>query len=183
MEQSSFIELLKKGDEQAFKRLVDEYNLKVINICFRFFLNQQDAEDVAQLIFIEIFQSIPRFKQESKLSTWIYRVTVSKCLDELKKRNRKKRFIAIGKRLLPDQVADWLDAKIRPDEQMEDKEGWNSLMKALDKLPENQRIALNLSKIEGYSIQEIADIMNTSVPSVDALIFRGKQHLKKKSNK
>ncbi len=91
MEESEFIISLKAGNKEAFATLVREFKSQVLNICYRFLLNKEDAEDISQEVFIEIYHSLPKFRGEAKLSTWIYRIAVSKSLEELKKRNRKKK--------------------------------------------------------------------------------------------
>jgi RNA polymerase sigma-70 factor, ECF subfamily len=163
-----------------YRELVSTYHKTVINICYRFLLNQQDAEDVAQEVFIEIFHSLHKFRGDAKLSTWIYRIATTKSLDELKKRNRKKRISSFGKLLGLETVANWIAGDDRPDSQMEKEEGYQVLLDKLNALPENQRIALTLSKIDDYSNTEIAEIMGTSLSSVDSLIYRAKQGLKEK---
>jgi RNA polymerase sigma-70 factor, ECF subfamily len=163
--------------------LVCTYQKNVINICYRFLLNKEDAEDVAQEVFIEIFHAIHKFKGESKLSTWIYRIAVSKSLDELKKRNRQKRISSVGEAIGLDQIVHWMRSNDRPDKKIEENEQLAILMKTLDRLPENQRIALTLSKIERTSNAEIAEIMKTSLTAVDSLIYRAKQKLKATINK
>ncbi|MFV8354456.1 RNA polymerase sigma factor [Flavobacterium sp. XS2P14] len=82
---------LQLNNKDAFDELVILYRIRVINTCYRFLLNKDDAEDVSQEVFIEVFQSIQSFRGDSKLSTWIFRIAVTKSLDEIKKRNRKKR--------------------------------------------------------------------------------------------
>ena len=89
-EEKEWIGQLTAGNETAFRLLLETYRDRVINICFRFLMNREEAEDAAQEVFIEIFQSIRKFRGDSKLSTWIHRVAVSKSLDELKKKKRKK---------------------------------------------------------------------------------------------
>ena len=170
---------LRSGSPDAFARLVEEFRVPVINICFRFLLNREDAEDVAQEVFIEIFHSLKHFRGDSKLSTWIYRIAVTKSLDEIKKRKRKKRITSIGQVLHLDKVADWLVGKQRPDTLLEEKQDYSQLLEMLNRLPQNQRIALTLSKIQGYSNPEIAEIMQTTLQAVDSLIYRAKQQLKK----
>jgi RNA polymerase sigma-70 factor, ECF subfamily len=178
MENAVLLEKLKKGDRSAFNDLVKEHSVHVINICYRFLLDRDDAEDVAQEVFIEVFHSLKNFRGESKLSTWIYRIAACRSMDEIKKRNRKKRFTSIGKAIGLDQIAHWVSSHDRPDKTMEDKEKYSSLLKALNSLPENQRIALTLSKIEGYTNSEVAEIMQTSTTAVESLIYRAKQNLK-----
>ena len=104
MDEKDLVQNLKIGNPAAFNALVSQYSSRVMNTCYRFLLNQHDAEDIAQEVFIEVYQSIGSFRQEAKLSTWIYRIAVTKCLDELKKRQRKKRFVTIGKVLHLDEV-------------------------------------------------------------------------------
>ena len=82
---------LKTGNSKAFAELVALYQKKVLNICYRFLMNRADAEDVSQEVFLEIYHSLANFKENSKLSTWIYRIAVSKSLDELKNQSRRAR--------------------------------------------------------------------------------------------
>ncbi len=166
---------LKLGDKAAFAQLVALYSNRVLNTCYRFLLDKQDAEDVSQEVFIEVFQSIKTFKGDAKLSTWIYRITVTKCLDELKKRNRKKRITSIGKILHIDEVANWLSGGAMPDKSLHEDDKMREIAQALNTLPDNQRIAFTLSKIDGYNNAEIAEIMNTTLNAVESLISRAKQ--------
>lgn len=169
---------LKTGNSNAFAELVALYQKKILNICYRFLMNRADAEDVSQEVFLEIYHSIANFKENSKLSTWIYRIAVSKSLDELKKKSRKKRITSIGKTLGLEKVVLWVAGMDRPDKAMEENEDLEILMKALNKLHESQRIALTLSKIEGYTNSEVAEIMQISLTAVDSLIYRAKQNLR-----
>jgi len=175
---SDLLILLKSGDSNAFAELVSAYQKTVLNICYRFLLNKEDAEDITQEVFIEVFHSIRSFRADSKLGTWIYRIAVSKSLDEIKRRSRKKRISSIGKTLGIESIAHLLTGSDRPDQRMEENEGLELLLKALNSLHESQRIALTLSKMEGYSNSEIAEIMQTSVIAVESLVYRAKQNLK-----
>jgi RNA polymerase sigma-70 factor (ECF subfamily) len=147
----------------------------VFTTCYRFLLNEEDAEDVSQEVFIEIFQSIHTFKGNSKLSTWIYRITISKCLDEIKKRNRKKRLSSLGKLLPLESVSNWLSGGTQADDSIHIDENYREIAKILNTLPENQRVAFTLSKMEGFSNAEIAEIMNTTVIAVESLVHRAKK--------
>lgn len=178
MLESELILLLKTGNRTAFAELVAIYQQSVLNICYRFLLNRADAEDVSQEVFIEIFHSIDQFRAASKLSTWVYRIAVTKSLDELKRKSRKKRISSIGQTLGIDLILHLISGDSQPDEWLEEKEGMDKLLTTMNKLPENQRIALTLSKMEGYSIGEIAEIMQTTVTAVDSLIYRARQNLK-----
>jgi RNA polymerase sigma-70 factor (ECF subfamily) len=169
---------LRSGDNNAFAELVALYQKNVLNICYRFLLNKEDAEDISQEVFLEIFRSIKNFQENSKLSTWIYRIAVSKSLDEIKRQSRKKRITSLGKTLGLETVALWVTGHDRPDKTMEEGEDLEMLLKALNKLQEGQRIALTLCKIEGYTNSEVAEIMQTTLTAVDSLIYRAKQNLK-----
>ena len=85
------IEQLKRGSEEAFQALMAQCSRNVINACYGLLGNVEDAEDVAQDVFIEVYKSIHRFRKESDLNTWIYRIAINKSLDLLRKRKRKKR--------------------------------------------------------------------------------------------
>ena len=140
-------------------------------------LNQEDAEDLSQEVFVEIFLSIVDFKGQSKLSTWIYRIAVGKCLDEIKKRNRKKRITQFSRFLGIDFISQTMAGGLRPDDTLENTESLGQLTAALESLPKNQRIALTLSKLDNHSNSEVAEIMNISVTAADSLIYRAKQNL------
>lgn len=169
------IDRLKNNDSGAFNELVNLYKHRVINTCYRFLLDKDDAEDVSQEVFIEVFQSIKSFRGDAKLSTWIYRIAVTKSLDEIKKRNRKKRISSLGKILHLDDVANWISGGKMPDADLETSDKMAKIYKALNQLPENQRIAFTLSKIDGFTNQEIADIMKTTTIAVESLIYRAKK--------
>ena len=158
----------------------------VVNIAL---FAQQQAPDLARQaiawglwsnlfeVFIELFKSINSFKEESKLSTWIYRIAVTKSLDEIKKRNRKKRITSVGKILHIDDVMHWIGGGSMPDKIINEKEKMQEIRVALNTLPDNQRVAFTLSKMEGYSNPEIAEIMDTTVMAVESLIYRAKKKL------
>ena len=179
MSEEELLNLCQKGNEKAFYELVTQHQKMVYHICFNMLLHEQDAEDIAQEVFIELFRSIQNFQGHSKLSTYIYRIAVSKTLDELQRRKRKKRISSIGELLSLEKIAHWMSAKDKPDKILEEKEAYQSILIALESLPDNQRIALSLSKIEQYNTAEIAAIMNISTGAVESLIYRAKQKLKK----
>lgn len=170
-----FLQKLKAGDKSAFNELVEQFAKKVIETCYRFLLDQSDAEDVSQEVFIEVYQSIKSFKGVSKLSTWIYRIAVSKSMDELKRRNRKKRIESMGKLIHIDEITHWLSGGAMPDKSLHEKDRMKEIRQALNALPDNQRVAYTLSKIEGYKNDEIAEIMRTTNVAVESLIYRAKK--------
>lgn len=184
MNQPELIVLLQQGDESAFKKLVDEYESMVYNTALGIVQNTDDADDLTQEVFIQVYKSISSFKGESKFSTWLYRITLGKALDHEKKKKRKKRFGFVqglfggdGKEQMHAVEFD------HPGVQMEKKERASELFNALKKIPDKQRIAFTLHKLEGQSYQEIAEIMNTTLYAVESLLGRAKTNLKKELNK
>lgn len=92
LEEQGFIKQLINGNQTAFSQLLDDYQQKVFSTCISFIPNKEDAEDVAQEVFLTVFKSIKKFKGDSKLSIWIYRIATNKCLEFIRKKNTKKRF-------------------------------------------------------------------------------------------
>ena len=174
------IAALKEGSQIAFKQLVDVYQERVINTSLGFVPNIHDAEDICQESFIEIFRSIHKFRGDSKLSTWIYRVTVTKSLDHLKAKKRKKRMAflqsLVGADDKPIEVKDEFN---HPGVALENKERTEVLFEAIGQLPDNQRIAYTLNKIEGLSYKEVSEILSMSLSSIESLMFRAKKNLQK----
>lgn len=173
---------LKNGNDRAFKKVVDEFQKYVLNTCYRFVNVKEIAEDLTQDVFIEVYRSIKNFRGESKLSTWIYRIAVTKSLDYLKAQKRKKRFAYLksifGDEELEEQLP--MNDVTNPDTILENKNRIEILLNALSTLPESQRVAFTLSKYDELSYKEIAEILGTTIPSVESLIHRAKKNLKKK---
>jgi RNA polymerase sigma factor (sigma-70 family) len=140
----------------------------------------EEAEDVTQEVFIQVFESIGQFKGDSKLSTWLYRIAVTKSLDHLRKKKRKKRFAFLQSLFGVNEEEVRQDPDFHhPGVALENKEKAAVLFKAIDKLPENQKAAFTLHKLEGLSYQEVAEVLETSVSSVESLMHRAKGNLRK----
>jgi RNA polymerase sigma-70 factor (ECF subfamily) len=175
------IERLKQGDEAAFRTLVERYQDLVYNTALGVVQNDTDAEDVAQEVFIQVYRSIGSFKSEAKLSTWIYRITTTRALDLLRARKSKKRF-GLLKRLweTPEEspVENIQDFN-HPGVSLERKEQAAQLMAAIAQLPENQKVAFVLHKLEGLSYLEIAEVMGNTLPAIESLMHRARLNLRK----
>lgn len=180
MTEQELIQRLKEGDETAFKYLVDTYQERVYNTAIGIVQNAEDAEDVTQEVFIQVYRSIHNFKGESKLSTWLYRIATTRALDLLRSRKSKKRF-GLLQRLFGEgnepvfEIPDFN----HPGVALDRKENAAKLFKAIGQLPENQKVAFTLHKLEDLSYQEISEIMKTSLPAVESLMHRAKQNLRK----
>ncbi len=178
MNEEKLIHQLRNNEPGAFEILVNMFKDKVFNTAFGFVFNEEEAEDISQEVFIEVFKSIYNFKSRSTLSTWIYRISVNKSLDAIRKKNRKKRFALTESLDDYSQVLPNMNSE-HPDHELESKERKKILYMHIKKLPRNQQIVLVLNKMEGLPQKEIADIMKTSVSSVESLIFRARKTLKK----
>lgn len=168
------IEQLKLGDEREFKKLFELYAPRLLNMALYLLGNRQDAEDVTQEVFKSVFIGLPKFKEESSVHTWMHRITLNKCNEFLRAKNRKKRkgillslFDAppIGTIETPELIFILKEAEWR-------------LWKQIQSLPEKQRIAMTLFAMDDLSYKEIASIMNVSIASIESLLFRARTNLK-----
>lgn len=180
MNEWTLIEQLKQGDENAFKTIVETWQNMVYNAALGIVQNAEDAEDIAQEVFVQVYQSISSFKGDSKFSTWLYRIAITKSLDLERRKKRKKRF-AFVRSLFGEES----EVVIHPPDfhhpgvVLDKKQDAATLFQAISQLPENQRVAFTLHKIEGLSYQEVSDVMKTTVSSVESLMHRAKTNLKK----
>ncbi|WP_299364313.1 RNA polymerase sigma factor [Winogradskyella sp.] len=180
MEQNDFIKRLIAGEEAAYGKLLDDFQQKVFSTCISFVPNKEEAEDLAQDVFVEVFRSIHKFKGNSKLSTWIYRITTNKCLEFIRKRNTKKRFAflqSLSGSAIPIDKTSYFTEMNHPGIILENKEKSETLFLAINSLPEAQRVTFTLHKIDGLSYQEISEITQKSISSVESLMFRAKKNL------
>lgn len=171
---------LKEGHESAFKELVKLYQDKVYNTCLGFVKNTEDADDLAQEVFIEIYNSIGTFREDARLSTWIYRIAVNKSLEYIRKMKRKKRS-GILRSLFSDKSESAYEPADfdHPGVQAENNEQARILFTAIDRLPENQKTAFIMHKVEGISYEQVAEIMGKSLSSIESLLHRARQNLQK----
>ena len=163
----------------SFESIYQQYKHKVFNTAIGYLQNQEDAEEITQDVFVEIYHSLHTFRGEAGLGTWIYRLTVNKSLDHIRKRNRKKRSGFLRRILGSEPDHEAATDFIHPGVLLENKERSMYLFAALQKLPENQQTAFVLSRLEDLGNKEIAEIMNLSVGAVESLLSRAKENLRK----
>ena len=169
-----------KGDESAFKWVVDTYKNMVYNTVLGFLQNTADAEDVTQDVFIKMYENISGFKQQAKLSTWLYRISITQAMDFIRYRNRKKRGGFILSLFGNNQELVYEPPDFdHPGVLTENKEQSAIVFKAINQLPENQKTAFVLQKLQDCSQQRIAEIMQISEGAVESLLSRAKGNLKK----
>jgi RNA polymerase sigma-70 factor (ECF subfamily) len=182
MTEPELIEGILRRDRNAFQYLVTKYQKQVIKTACYFVGNMEDAEDLAQEIFLDIIHSMNSFKRSSSLSTWIYRITVNRSLNMVKKKQRHGIMIRLeslfrnqggdGHTCIPPEPADC------PGE-FENNEKRELLHAAIARLPENQRIAFVLCKFDEQSYKQIAEIMKIGVPAVESLNYRAKLNMQR----
>ncbi len=165
-----------------FEELYQEYKGLVLNLALQYVQNLEDAEEITQDVFVKIHFKINSYRQDAKLSTWIYRITINCCLDFLKAKKRKKRFANLISFFSPQnenlnfEIPDFQ----HPGAELEQKEALQNIFQYINELPDNQKTALILLKIEAKSQQETAEIMSLSVKAVESLFQRAKSTLSKK---
>lgn len=166
---SELLALIVAGDQPAFEQLVLRHQGKVFSLVYRFTRNRQDAEELAQEVFLKIWKYARAFKGRSAFSTWLYRLAVNTCLNY---RQKKK----IGTEPLP--LRGDFAAETNPaGAEIITRERENLLNKALNALPVRQKMALILANFEGKSYEEIAAIMEVSLSAVETLLFRARRNL------
>ena len=178
MEEILLIQGLQQKEERSFEELVNNYKNKLYNTVLGLVQNEMDAEDITQEVFIQAYESIQSFKGDSKLSTWLYRIAISKALDFIRKKNRKKRSAVIFRFFGPERKEEEPATFHHPGVVLEQRENAAMLFKAINELPEKQRIAFTLHKLEALSYQQVAAVLDTSLSSVESLMHRAKTNLR-----
>jgi len=181
--QEELIKNLRSGNQAAFSLLIDDYQQKVFHTCISFVPNKEDAEDIAQEVFLEVYKSIGKFKGNSKLSTWIYKICTNKCLEFIRKKNAKKRLVFMQRILgneIPLDKTNFFTEFNHPGILLEHKEQSETIYLAINTLPESQKSVFTLAKLDGKTYQEIAEITGKSMSSVESIMFRAKKNLQKK---
>ena len=148
----------------------------VYNVCLGLVKHHDDASDLAQEVFIDVYTKLDQFLGMSTLKTWIYRIAVNKSLEYLRKKKAIKRDTELT------EISDLNISGERfdhPGVRLQQKEDAAMLFEAIGHLPESQRVAFTLLKVEGLSQDEISKIMGKSISSIESLIHRAKQNLRK----
>jgi len=161
-----------RGDESAFAALFERHRTRVLNTAYHFLGDKDAAQDVAQEVFVRIYTSPKTYRPDAAFSTWLYRVTANACFDEMRRRRRSRSAVSED---LPESI---LDPAASPEDQVRSNELTREVKAAIAALPENQRLAVILQRYEELSYQQIADVLKTSVPAVESLLFRAKHSLR-----
>lgn len=184
MDDHDLIQKIAAKDHTAFKTLVERYKEMVISVCFHFSGNKQDAEDVAQEVFIQIYKSAENYRYQAKLTSWIYRIAVNRSLNFLRSQKRIRCFKRITDFFNEDTINEPnISSPVSPDQpdiSFNEMEQRHIIQRAIDSLPDDQKVAFTLYQFEGLSYLEITEIMQRSLSSVTSIIHRAKLNLQKK---
>lgn len=174
---------VKRGDRLAFTELVGKYQQPVLNFIFRTLRDENEAEDLAQNVFVQVWKSRARYQRTAKFSTWLFTIARNLCLNELRRRSRHP----------ADSIEEaHVENEDQPRQQYEDKthiaaperllhgELAKKIEEALAGLPENQRTAILLCRQDELSYEEISEVLDCSLSATKSLIHRGREALKEK---
>ena len=171
---------LQGGSEAAFRELVERYQTRIYRTVFALLRSPEEAEDVAQEVFVEVYQTIGRFRGEAALSTWLYRLATSRALKNRRRARAKKRFAFFTSLLgLGNEVLHELPDHAHPLALLEGQQQLQLLLAHLARLPDQQQVAFTLRHEQELSYEQIAAVLGTTVAAVESLLFRARQTLRK----
>jgi RNA polymerase sigma-70 factor (ECF subfamily) len=174
-----------KGDDEAFETLVTRHQTPVLNLIYRFLGDRAQAKDLAQEVFLRVWQTAKTYEPKAKFTTWIYRIGTNLCLNELKAARRRKWFPFYRSQEGTDNAIEdtYPDDSPTAEDLLLAKERTRQVSEALQSLPANQRMALVLKRYDDLPYEEIARIMGCSVSAVESLLVRAKKALREKLKK
>lgn len=162
------------GDESAFEELVKRHTRAVLGLVHRYLPDPSQAEDVAQEVFVKVFKARLSWEPQAKFSTWLFRITVNHCLNQIRARRHHG---IVG---TPEEELVETASPERPADRMNRADLQEAVRAALDALPESQRMAVILARYEELPYEEIGRVMGLSVEAVKSLVFRAKENLRQK---
>lgn len=170
------VERVKQGDKTAFDLLVIKYQQRIINLVSRFVRNQSDAQDVTQEAFIKAYRAMPNFRGESAFYTWMYRIAVNTAKNHLAVQSRRpvaaERDITEIEQIEGDNA---LKDYATPEHMLLRDEIQETIVKAIENLPDDLKMAITLREVEGLSYEDIASAMDCPIGTVRSRIFRARE--------
>jgi RNA polymerase sigma-70 factor, ECF subfamily len=177
-EERQLVRLAQSGEEAAFEELIRRHQQRVFGLVSGILRRREDVEDVVQQVFLKVFVSLKRFDQRAAFSTWLYKISVNECWDYLRK--KKVRPLVYEADLSEEQVSrlDGVVSADQPPASSSDRaEARDLLERMMEKLPEQDRQLLILKEVEGFSVQELAEILDLNVNTVKVRLFRARARL------
>lgn len=171
LEESAAIDACLAGDASAFDVLVLRHQKAIQRVCYRFTGNAEDAADLTQEVFVKAYRSLPKFRGTSAFSTWLYRIAVNACLSfKAARKNRTEEW---------DEDHDVIALGPGVEEMVEARMSADHVRKALDTLPERQRVTVIMKVLEERTHAEVAEILGSNVGTVKANLFFAIRNLRK----
>ena len=172
-EELDLIERAKDGDSQAFRKLVERHQRFVYSVAHRFTNNGSEAEDIAQEVFLKLWKNLKNYKQDIKLTTWLYKIITNHCLDYLKSRSRKQQMNNVEMKMSI-QIAD----EINHEQQIEDRELLQIVTALAKRLTFKQQAVFVLRDLEGLAVEEIGDILDMSASNLKSNLYHARQKIR-----
>ncbi len=175
------MELVKQGDTEAFRELVEAHQHRVIGAVAKMLGDGSNAEDVAQQVFVRVWRSAPRYEPTAKFTTWLFKITRNLVFNEMRRRKRHPVQSIDAVAEPGDQPMQHEDVRAKaPDTKMLDDEMQAAIQEAIEQLPETQRMAIVLRRYDEFSYEEIGEILDLSVPAVKSVLFRARTDLRER---
>ena len=172
----SIIKQVLGGDADAFEHIVKKYEKKVYNLALRYLKNRDDALDLSQEVFIQVYNNLAQFRGDSQFSTWIYRVTYNKCVDMLRKTQKLRRNVVMSTD--DENFFETRDCRASIEEDYEGRETLVTVMKIIDTLPSEQRDVVILRYIKDLSYSQIADVLGIAEGTIKSRLNRARLKIK-----
>lgn len=177
MEEKQLVRLAQEGSPQAFEELVAKYQPKVFSMALSFTRNREQADDLAQEVFLKTYLALPRFHGKSEFGTWLYRISINHIRDFLRKKGRAKE---ISLDDVPEVSFSDREQAERTEREREIEARRTLVQKSVQGLPEKYRVILTLRDIQGLAYEEISRILKLSPGTVDSRLHRARRMLRVK---
>jgi len=178
---SELVTAAKAGDNDAFGQLVLRHEANVYGLCLKMLKNPEDAEDCLQEVFVKAYKALPRFREEARFSTWVYRIATNAALMRIRKKKLDTvsldRPLELGGTEVPREVADWTTD---PSSAVMNDELSGVLTQHINELPPNNRIVFVLRDVHGLSTEEAAAVLGLTVPAVKSRLHRARLFLRER---
>jgi len=180
MDDFSLVRKCIAGDADAYRHIVDRYKDQIARTIYSMIESRTDVEDLTQEVFIKAYKSLPGFKYDSSLHTWLYRIAVNHTIDHVRKKKLARIFSLDG-------ISEWMLERLRGTgyagekipEEINRSEVKELVRWGLSKLSKDSKTILVLREYENLGYEEIADVLNISIPAVKSRLFRARAELKK----
>lgn len=177
LDENALLQGLRNGEEAAYKQLIIDYSSMVQSLIFRMIGDEDDALDLSQEVFVQVWESISGFKAQSSIKTWVYTIALRKALNYLRAK-KIRRFFSLNESNFDQYLNNRKNNEPDGFHLLNQQDMAKVIHYAIEKLPPNQRTAFVLSKTQGLSDAETAVIMDTTIGAVESLLVRAKRKLK-----